>query len=464
MREFDIAPAEFERYGRRVVDWISRYLDRTGDFPVSPARMKPGELVDALPPAAPEEGEPLDRVLEDFERLVVPAINHWNHPRFNAYFSVSASGPGILGEMLASAINTNGMLWVSCPASVELEIVVLGWLRQWIRLPGSFFGQIFDTASISTLHAIAAARQAADPTARDEGAPPGRVVYASEFAHSSVEKAVMSLGMGRKSFRKVGVDAEFRMRPELLAGMIEADLAAGRKPVCVVSTAGTTAVTSVDPIARVQEIAARHGLWHHIDAAYGGVAATLEENSWMLDGAAGADSLVINPHKWLFTPIDFSAFYCRRPDILKDAFSLVPSYLTTDADPRAVNLMDYGIPLGRRFRALKLWFIMRAFGRRKVSEIVRTHIGWARELGSEIAADGRFEISAPVTMSLVCFRHRGGDEINRRIVERVNQSGVAFLAGHVLNGAYGLRIAIGNIGTSREDVWRVWSAVREAAN
>lgn len=463
MRAYDIPPADFERHGRWVVDWISRYLDQTGDLPVSPARMKAGDLVDALPPAAPDEAEPLDAVLQDFERLIVPALNHWNHPRFHAYFSVSASAPGILGEMLASAINTNGMLWVSCPASVELEVVVLSWLRQWIGLPDSFFGQVFDTASISTLHAVAAARQAADPTSRDDGAPPGRMVYASEFAHSSVEKAVMSLGMGRKCFRKVGVDAEFRLRPDLLESMIRQDLAAGKKPICVVSTVGTTGVTSVDPVAPVQQIAEQYGLWHHIDAAYGGVAAMLEENRWMLDGAGRADSLVVNPHKWLFTPIDFSAFYCRRPDVLKDAFSLVPSYLKSEADPRAVNLMDYGIPLGRRFRALKLWFIMRSFGRRKVHDIIRTHISWAKELAREIAADPRFEISAPVTMSLVCFRHKGGDEVNRSIVETVNRSGIAFLAGNILNGVFSLRLAIGNIGTSRDDVWRVWSAVRDAA-
>lgn len=463
MRQFDLPADEFDKYGRRVLEWISSYLENTGDYPVSPAAMKPGALVDALPRSAPDDPEPLDRVLEDFERLVVPAINHWNHPRFHGYFSVSASKPGILGEMLAAAINTNGMLWLSCPASVELEIVVLSWLRQWLRLPESFFGQILDTASLSTLHAIAASRQMADPATRDEGAPAGRVVYASEFAHSSVEKAVMSLGMGRKSFRRVGVDSEFRMRPDLLESMIEEDLAAGRKPVCAVSTVGTTGVTSVDPVRRVQEIATKYGMWHHIDAAYGGVAAMLEENRWMLDGAEEADSLVVNPHKWLFTPIDFSAFYCRRPEILKDTFSLVPSYLKTEEDPRAVNLMDYGIPLGRRFRALKLWFIMRAFGRRKISEIVRAHIRWAKELEEEIARDSRFEISAPVTMSLVCFRHKGGDEANRRIVERVNESGVAFLGGHQLKGAFGLRIAIGNIGTTREDVLRVWKSVQAAA-
>lgn len=463
MRQFDLSHDEFEAYGRRTIEWIARYLDNTGEYPVSPAGMQPGALIDALPASAPEEAEPLQRVFEDFERLVVPAINHWNHPRFHSYFSVSASAPGILGEMLATAINTNGMLWLSCPASVELEIVVLSWLRQWLRLPDSFFGQILDTASTSTLHAIAAARQYADPQTREEGAPPGRTVYASEFAHSSVEKAVMSLGMGRGSFRRVGVDSEFRMRPESLAAMIERDIAAGRKPICVVSTVGSTAVTSVDPVRQVQAIAATHGLWHHIDAAYGGVAAMLEENAWMLDGAAEAHSLVVNPHKWLFTPIDCSAFYCRLPATLKDAFSLVPSYLKTADDPRAVNLMDYGIPLGRRFRSLKLWFIMRAFGRRKVSEIIRTHIRWARELSEEIARDSRFELSAPVTMSLVCFRHKGGDEVNRRIVERVNSSGIAFLGGHQLNGAFALRLAIGNIGTSREDLLRVWRAIQAAA-
>lgn len=463
MREYDLSPEQFIENGQWVVDWISRYLDRTGDYKVSPAGMKPGELVDALPASAPEEPEPMQEILGDFERLVVPAINHWNHPRFHAYFSVSASSPGILGEMLASAINTNGMLWVSCPASVELELVVLSWLRQWLGLPESFFGQIFDTASISTLHAVAAARQAADPETRDEGAPPGRMVYASEFAHSSVEKAVMSLGMGRKSFRKVPADGEFRMLPGALEAMIREDLSAGRKPICVVSTVGTTAVTSVDPVRDVQEIAASHGMWHHVDAAYGGVAAMLEENRWMLEGAGMADSLVVNPHKWLFTPIDFSAFYCRRPDILKDAFSLVPSYLKTDADPRAVNLMDYGIPLGRRFRSLKLWFIMRCFGRRKVHEVIRSHIRWARELGEEIARHQDFELSAPVTMSLVCFRHKGGDAVNQAIVQKINSDGVAFIAGHNLRGSFGLRIAIGNLGVSRDDVWRVWQAVKDAA-
>lgn len=459
MRPHDLSPEEFKKYGYQVVDWIAGYLDKTGDYPVVP-RMAPGELMDALPASAPEQGEPMERILEDFERLIVPAVNHWNHPRFHGYFSVSASGAGILGEMLASALNVNGMLWKSCPAAVELEQVAMGWLRQWVGLPEEFFGIIHDTASSSTLHAIGAARAAADPELRREGSSRGLVLYTSEHAHSSVEKGALSLGVGQSNVRKIGVDSEYRMRVDLLEQAIAADKAAGRRPFCVVSTVGTTSVTSVDPVARVQEVADREGLWHHIDAAYGGVAAMLPENRWMLEGAERADSLVMNPHKWLFTPIDLSAFYCRRPDALRAAYSLVPPYLASKDDPRAVNLMDYRIPLGSRFRALKLWFVMRSFGHEKVCEIVRDHIGWARELEAAVRAEPRFEVSAPVPMSLVCFRMKDrSDEENKALMERVNESGEAFLSGNQLDGRFVMRLAIGNLGTTREDVFRSWAAV-----
>lgn len=458
----DMNSAEFRRFGHEIVDWIADYLENNRGLPVMP-QVSPGVLEDALPAEAPEEGEPMERILEDFRTLVMPAVNHWNHPRFHAYFSVSASAPGILGEMLTAALNTNGMLWLSSPANTELEMVVMRWLRQWLGLPESFFGMIHDTASVSTMHALAAARLAAEPRVREDGAPRDLVVYTSEHAHSSVEKGALALGMGQKQVRKVATDAEFRLRPDLLRAAIAADRAAGLRPCCVVSTVGTTAVTSVDPVAEIQAIAEAEGLWHHIDAAYGGPAALLPEMRWMLDGAERADSLVVNPHKWLFTPIDLSAFYCRRPEVLREAFSLVPSYLRTGQDARAVNLMDYGVPLGRRFRALKLWFVMRWFGRRKVERILRAHIEWARELAGEIGADPRFELCAPTPLSLVCFRLKAGDEENRRLVDRVNESGEAFLAGNVLGGRYMLRLAIGHVRTTREDVWAVWERIRRLA-
>lgn len=459
----DMSADEFRRHGHEVVDWIADYLAGNRSLPVMP-QVKPGALEDALPAAAPEEGEPMERILAGFRELVLPAVNHWNHPRFHAYFSVSASGPGILGEMLAAALNTNGMLWVSSPANTELEMVVMRWLRQWIGLPEEFFGMIHDTASVSTMHAIAAARVAAGDDVREQGARPDLVVYTSEHAHSSVEKGALALGMGRNQVHKIAADAAFRMRAGLLEEAIRADRAAGLRPCCVVSTVGTTAVTSIDPVAEVQQIAGREGLWHHIDAAYGGPAAILPEMRWMLEGAERADSLVVNPHKWLFTPIDLSAFYCRRPDVLREAFSLVPSYLRTSQDLRAVNLMDYGVPLGRRFRALKLWFVMRWFGRRKVEEILRAHLTWTRELVAEIEADERFEICAPAPLSLVCFRLRGSDEANRRIVEQVNASGLAFLAGNTLGGRFMLRLAIGHVRTTRDDVWAVWERIRALAD
>jgi aromatic-L-amino-acid decarboxylase len=462
MQEQDLSAEQFRQYGHEVVDWIADYLHTTRDYPVMP-RMQPGDLVDALPASAPEQGEPMERILEDFKSLIVPALNHWNHPRFHAYFSVSASGAGILGEMLASAVNVNGMLWKSCPAAVELEQVVMSWLRQWLSLPPEFFGIIHDSASSSTLHAIGAARAVADPQLRTRGGAPDLVLYCSEFAHSSVEKGALSLGMGRDNVRKIGLDDQFRMRADLLQAAIDEDRRAGKHPFCVVSSVGTTAVTSVDPVEAVQDIADREGLWHHIDGAYGGVAAMLPENQWMLKGAERADSLVVNPHKWLFTPIDLSAFFCRRPEALREAYSLVPAYLASADNPRAVNLMDYRIPLGSRFRALKLWFVMRSFGHERVMSIVRSHLQWAAELAREIAADPRFEVLAPVFMSLVCFRFKGTDDQNRRLLELLNASGVAFSSGNVLNGKFGLRIAIGNLKTTREDVFLVWETVRKLA-
>jgi aromatic-L-amino-acid/L-tryptophan decarboxylase len=462
MRPNDMPAEEFRRFGYELVDWVAGYLDNLGDLPVMPA-IQPGELKTALPAAGPEAGEPMDKILEDFRRLIVPAINHWNHPRFMGYFSVSASGPGILGELLSAAINTNHMVWKSNPAATELEEVVLAWLRQWIGLPASFFGIIYDTASVSTLHAIAAAREMADPEIRTRGAGAGLTLYTSEQAHSSVEKGAICLGIGQDNVRKIPVDAQFRMKVDALRAAIAADAAAGKKPFCVSSTVGTTSVASIDPVEEIQQVCEQYDIWHHVDASYAGPAAIIPEFRHILRGAERAHSLVLNPHKWLFTPIDISVFYTRRPDILKRAFSLVPAYLQTAEDSQATNYMDYGVQLGRRFRALKLWFVMRYFGRQRIAEILANHIRMAQHLAEEIAADGRFEIVAPVLFSLVCFRYKGSDDDNQRLLDTVAASGVAFLSANVLNGRKVIRLALGNIGVTAQDVALVWRTIREKA-
>lgn len=459
----NMPPEEFRRYGHRVIDWIADYLEHIRDYPVL-ARLEPGELASRLPAKAPEEGEPMEAILEDFERQILPAVTHWNHPRFHAYFSVSASPPGILAEALIAALNMNGMLWKTSPASTELEQVTLGWLRDWLGLPERFFGVIHDTASINAVHAIAAARFRVDPEVRRRGHAQPLTLYTSEFAHSSIEKGAMVLGIGLENVRKIGVDEAWRMRVDLLEQAIRHDLAEGRKPFCVCATVGTTAVTSVDPVPEIAAVAERYGLWLHVDAAYGGAAAVAQEFRWVLAGAERADSLVVNPHKWLFTPLDLSVLYTAHPDLLRQTFSVVPEYLRTAEDSRVVNLMDYGIPLGRRFRALKLWFIMRYFGRRAVAEIIRRHIRWAQQFAGWLAADGRFELAAPAPLSVVCFRLKGSDEDNRRLLEAVNASGRTYLSHTVLDGRYVIRFAVGHIATTEEDVRSAWQTISEEAD
>lgn len=453
---------EFRRYGHQVVDWIADYLKDIRQYPVLPS-MKPGDLVDRLPAQAPDRGERMDDILEDFERSIVPGLTHWNHPRFFAYFAISGSEPGILAEMLSGALNVNGMLWKSCPALTELEQVTLAWLRQWIGLPEEFFGIIYDTASVSTLHAIAAARQMADPEARTRGNPAGLVMYVSEQAHSSVEKAGITLGIGQDNIRKIPVDQAFRMRADALRDGVERDRRAGKRPFCIVATVGTTSSTSIDPVPAIADIAEQCGAWLHVDAAYGGAAAVVPELQGVLDGCERAHSLVVNPHKWLFTPFDCSVFYTRKPEILRQAFSLVPEYLRTAEDPRAVNYMDYGVQLGRRFRALKLWFVMRHYGRDGIANLIRKHIAFAQRLAAMIREHPDFEIAAPTPFSLVCFRYCGSDDENRALLDSVNASGKAFLSHTMLNGRFVLRLAIGNIATEWEDLEETWSLVRQAA-
>ncbi len=468
----DMPAAEFRRLARETADWMADFLEHAGERPVLPAVL-PGQTVAALPAKPPERGEEMPAILADFERQILPALTHWNHPGFMAYFATTASGPGILGEMIAAAINTNPMQWRTSPGATELEQVVLDWLWQLMGLPDHSFGMIHDTASTATLHALAAAREAQeDLSVRNKGlsgAPP-LVVYASQQAHASVDKAAMTLGIGLDNVRKIEVDAEFRMKPEALDAAIAADLLEGRRPCCVVATVGTTSTTSVDPVPKIADICGRRRLWLHVDAAYGGAAAILPEMSQVLAGCDRADSLVVNPHKWLFTPVDLSAFYCRRPEILRRAFTLVPEYINVVEDPKAVNLTEYGVPLGRRFRALKLWFVLRYFGREGIAANLREHLRLAREFGASVAEHPDFELMAPIVFSTVCFRFHPQrmtepqlQKLNKGLLDGINSSGKFFLSSTVLNEKFTLRLSVGNLRTTQPHVEAVWDMVRSKA-
>ena len=453
---------DFRRAGHEAVDWIAEYLANVGDRPVL-AQTKPGELFDALPASAPEKGESFAAIMRDFDNVVMPAVTQWNHPRFFAYFACTGSTPAIIGEMLSAALNSVGLHWKTSPAVAELEQKTLDWLRQWMGLQEDWFGIIYDTASVSSMHAIVCAREMIAPEARAEGSQANLVLYTSDQSHSSIEKGAIAVGVGQQNVRKVPSDAEFRMKADALAAMIAEDKAAGKRPFCVVATIGTTSSTSMDPLPEIVNIAEKHGMWVHVDCAYAGAAAILPEHRNILAGVERAHSLVVNPHKWLFTPSDLSAFYTRRPDILKRAFSLTPEYLKTHDDPRAHNLMDYGVPLGHRFRALKLWFVMRYFGRERIEAMLRQQIEWAQRLAKLISADHRFEVVAPVPFSVVCFRFKGSDDDQKQIMDRVNESGRVFISGTVLNSRQVIRLAIGNLATTWDDVEEAWELVKKAA-
>ena len=454
---------DFRRAGHEAVDWIAQYLNSVAEKPVL-AQTAPGELFDSLPASAPEKGESFQAILRDFDRLVMPAVTQWNHPRFFAYFACTGSTPAVLGEMLAAALNTNGLHWKTSPAVAELEQRALDWLRQWIGLSDEWFGIVYDTASTSSMHAIVCARELVDPRARTAGSRNDLVLYTSEQSHMSIEKGAIAVGVGQENVRKVPSDSEFRMRADALEQMVEQDKQAGKRPFCVVATVGTTSSTSIDPVPQIAEVAEKYGMWLHVDAAYAGAAAILPEQRHILNGAERAHSLVVNAHKWLLTPIDLSAFYTRRPDILRRAFSLTPDYLKTQADARAHNLMDYGVPLGHRFRALKLWFVMRYFGRERIEAMLRSHIQWAKDFAALVDAHPKFERVAPAPLSVVCFRYKGSDDENRAIMEKVNASGRVFIASTVLNGKLTLRLAIGNLETIWKDVQEAWELLQQGAD
>jgi len=479
----DMAMEEFRKYGHQVIDWIADYLAHPERYPVL-AQVEPGAVRKKFPQAPPEEPECMDVILKDMEQYIVPGITHWNHPAFFAYFGISGSGPGILGELLSAAFNVNAMLWKTSPAATELEEVVLDWLRQLIGLPPSFMGVINDTASVSTLCALAAAREVAtDFKTRGQGLTgPGfgaRLrLYTSEQAHSSVEKGAVVIGIGEEGVRKVPSDAEFKMDCRALRTAVREDLSSGYKPFCVVATVGTTSATSIDPVTEISQICEEHGLWLHVDAAYAGAAAIIPEMRWVLDGCERADSLVVNPHKWLFAPIDISALYCQKPEALCRTFQLVPEYLKTTEEGAVRNYMDYGIQLGRRFRALKLWMIMRYFGRSGIVDRLREHIRIAKWFKEQVDLDPGFECLAPVPLSVVCFRanpwakerrRRSGEiepylrVLNERLLNEVNATGETFLSHTDLDQRYTLRLAIGNIRTTQEEVQRAWDLLKQHA-
>lgn len=468
----DMPEGELRPAARAVADWVTSYLTGVEQYPVL-ARVKPGAIREDLLSELPEGGTPFPALLEEFEKVLLPGVTHWNHPGFFAYFSITGSAPGVLGEMLASALNINAMVWRSSPVGTELEEQALACLRDLLGLPSVFDGTINDTASSSTLHALAAAREDGMPEAWDHGlagGPRGRF-YTSEQAHSSVEKAVITLGFGRKGTRKVPTDEKFRMDASALRALIEEDRAAGIRPLGVVATLGTTSTTSIDPVAEIGAIAREFGLWLHVDAAYGGPAASVPELRPLFAGWEEADSIVVNPHKWLFTPIDCSVLYVREPEKLKRAFSLTPEYLTTSEGDTARNLMDYGVALGRRFRSLKLWFVLRYFGAQGIRDRIRQHVGMAQDLAGKIDAAPDWKRVAPVPFSTVVLRYapdgregRELDGLNRAIMDRINAEGAFFLSHTVLNGRFCLRVALGNLRTEWRHLEELWTSLQAAVD
>lgn len=475
----DMEPEAFRHYGHQLVDWIADYLTNVRDYPVL-SRNAPGDVRHALPSEPPRQGESMEQILSDVDTILLPGITHWNSPGFMAYFGITGSGPGILGELLASALNVNAMLWRTSPAATELEQVTLDWLRQMLGLPYPMFGVINDTASSGVLYALAAAREAIpDLYIRQRGMagrhelPPLRC-YTSLDAHSSVDKAIITLGIGQDGLRKIAIDDEFRMDVAALEQAIQHDLARGDLPFAVVATVGTTSTSSIDPIPQIADICEHYGLWLHVDTSYGGVAAIDPQMRWVLHGCERADSLIVNPHKWLFTPIDCSVLYTRKPDYLKAAFSLVPEYLRTTGgmSDDALNLMDYGNALGRRFRSLKLWMIMRYFGQDGLAARIHEHIRIAGLFAQWLQDSPNFELLAPHYFSLVCFRaHPQGmdDEeqlntLNERIMQRINERGHFFLSHTKLHGAFTIRAAIGNIRTNEQDMHALWQELQACLN
>jgi aromatic-L-amino-acid/L-tryptophan decarboxylase len=469
----DLGDEELRAELHRVADWIADYRATIEERAIVP-RAEPGEIAAQLPARAPEEGEPLARIFAELDSIVMPGIVHWGHPAFLGYFGSTSNAPALLGEMIAAALNVSAMTWRTSPAATELESVVLAWMREMVGLPEAFTGIVYDTASVALMHALAAAREMAGSEIRRrglvarDGLPPLRI-YASDQAHSSIEKAMIVLGLGEENVVRVASDAELRMDVGALREAIERDVARGLRPMAVVATVGTTSTASIDPVSAIAHICDTHGVWLHVDAAYGGALALLPERREVMAGVTRADSVVVNGHKWLFVPLDFSALYTRRPDVLRAVFSLTPEYLRGDAAAAgAIDYMDYGIQLGRRFRALKAWIAFRAFGRAGMEARIREHCRLAALFASWVCGTPDYHVAAPVTMAVVCFRFQPAgvdveacDRLNERIVEAVNAGGDAYLTYTTVRGRRVMRIGIGNVLTTERHLAHAWQRIRE---
>jgi aromatic-L-amino-acid decarboxylase len=461
---------EFRRWGKALVDWIADYREGIERYPVL-SQLEPGEVRRRLPPEPPETGEGFDAVLADLDRIVLPGITHWQHPSFFAYFPSNASYPSVLGELASAGLGVQGMLWATSPAATELETHVLDWLVSALDLPAGFRsgsdggGVIQDTASSAALCALVAARE----RARDEGVRGGLTAYASTQAHSSIEKAVRIAGLGPGGVRLIEVDEGYRMRPDALAAAMAADRAAGLTPVFVCATVGTTSSLAVDPVAEIgplcRDAGGRSPAWLHVDAAMAGTAALCPEHRWIHEGLEHADSYCFNPHKWMFTAFDCDAFWVRDRAALVRSLSVLPEYLrnTATESGKVIDYRDWQVPLGRRFRALKLWFVLRTYGLEGLRRRVRRHVELARDFASWVAADERFELVVPPSLNLICFRLRGGDEENEALLGRLNASGALYLTHTRLGGRYTLRMSIGQTDTEERHVRAAWERIRAEA-
>src|SRR5437867_7651927 len=468
----DTPPEEFRKQLHELADWIADFRENIESLRVAPNE-KPGAVRAQLPAQPPEKGEPFEKILADVDRLIVPGMVHWSHPMFLGYFGWTATAPGILGEIISAPLNVNAMTWRTCPAATELETVVIDWLRQWLGLPDEFGGVVYDTASVGIMHALAVAREQAAPSTRKLGLTnrdlPCFSIYTSDQAHSAAEKSAIALGIGEENVRRVPSDNEFRMEISTLRRMIAQDRQEAFQPLAVVATVGTTSSASVDPIPEIAKICREEKMWLHIDGAYGGAFTMMPEYKWVSRGWEMADSIVVNPHKTLFVPLDFSVLYVRDLERLRRVFTLVPEVLRGDTIEGEKNYMDYGIQLGRRFRALKAWVIWRSLGREGIVERLREQIRLANLLASWIKKDNRFELAAPVSMGVVCFRfvRADKDEIDRsnsEIVERINSSGRAYLTQTKLRGRTVMRIGLGNVLTMEEHLRKAWEIIQETAS
>ena len=466
-------PEEFRQHAHQLADWMADYFRDVGTMPVTPG-VQPGDILRQIASGPPEEGEPFQRLFQQFREIILPGMTHWNHPGWFAYFPANNSPPSVLAEMLTATLGAQCMSWATSPAATELEQAMMEWLRQMVVLPAGFVGVIQDTASTATLVALLSARERTtghEAGLRGLAAAGSRLtVYASTEAHSSVDKGVKLAGYGLERLRKVAVDRNYAMRPEELERIIAADLEAGLTPACVVATVGTTSSTAVDPLPAIAAICRRYGVWLHVDAAYAGAAAIVPELRHLFDGVEHADSFVFNPHKWLLVNFDCSAYFVRDQEALVRTLQVTPEYLRTDQDRDVVNFRDWGIQLGRRFRALKLWFVIRSYGVEGLRAMIRRHVELAQEVAGWVDGDPDFELMAPVPFGLVCFRYRPDgvsdlqvDDLNRGLLARVNATRRVHLTHTQLGERYVIRMAIGQRETERRHVEEAWRLIREAA-